>query len=108
MATVGRNHKAVFRVLDSMDAPHGGWILKLRFESGDTPATREIKGANLLLASPDGDATCTVRVEAFAVFGGRPSDDRLRRTGRVDVHVSQVEGDAGNIGPMWKASGPIS
>jgi len=107
MATAAENHKAIFRVLDSMDAPHGGKLLKLRFESGDTPGTREIKGATFLLASPDGKASCTVRVEAFALFGGRPSDDRLRRTGRVDVHVSEVEGNADNIGPKWSASGPI-
>jgi hypothetical protein len=107
MATAEENHKAIFRVLDSMDAPHGGKLLKLRFESGDTPATCEIKGATLLLASPDGEASCTVRVEAFALFGGRPSDDRLRRTGRVDIHVSEVEGNADNIGPKWSASGPI-
>ena len=104
MATIRQNHKTVFRVLDSMDAPHGGRILKLRFESGDTTTTREISGATLLLTSPDGDASCTVRVEGFAVFGGRPSDDRLRRTGRVDVHVTEVEGDSGAIGATWQAS----
>ncbi|MEE2669490.1 MAG: hypothetical protein VYD78_05760 [Gemmatimonadota bacterium] len=104
MATTGQNDRAVFRVLDSMDAPHGGRILKLRFESGETPTTREISDATLLLTSPDGDESCIVRVKGFAVFGGRPSNDRLRRTGRVDVHVTEVEGDSVAVGATWQAS----
>ena len=35
MEIVARKHKAIFRVLDSMEAPYGGWFLKLRFEAGD-------------------------------------------------------------------------
>ena len=107
MATVTQEHKAVFRVLDAMDAPHGGRLLKLRFQSGEAPRTRELKGATLRAESPDGQRSCRIRVDGFALFGGRPSDDRVHRTGRLDVHVTAVEGDADDIGPRWKISGPL-
>ena len=56
--------------------------------------------------SPDGREQ-TFRVDGFAVFGGRPSDERLARTGRVDVHVS-VEGTAQEpIGLRWEVAGPL-
>lgn len=107
MTTVAQNHKAVFRVLDAMDAPHGGRILKLRFQSGETPTTRELKGATLRAASPNGETACTIRADGFAVFGGKPSDERLHRTGRVDLHVSQVEGDVKAISLKWEVFGPL-
>ena len=107
MATITQGHKAVFRVLDAMDAPHGGRLLKLRFQSGETPRTRELKGATLRAESPTGQSSCRIRVAGFALFGGRSSDDRIHRTGRVDVHVSAVEGDAGAIGLKWEISGPL-
>ena len=108
MATITQGHKAVFRVLDAMDAPHGGRLLKLRFQSGEAPRTRELKGATFRADSPDGQRSCSIRVDGFALFGGRPSDDRIHRTGRVDVHVSAVEGDAGAISLKWEVSGPLS
>ena len=103
---MAENHKATFRVLDSLDAPHGGRFLKLRFEAGDAPSIRELKGATLRITSPDGATSFDVKVHGFPVFGGHPSDDRLRRTGRVDLHVMTDE-DAPTIGPKWKVSGPI-
>ena len=83
---------ATFRVLDAMDAPHEGRILRLRLQSGEPPSIKSLKGARLKAVSPDGEAEATVRVKGFAVFGGKPSDERLARTGRVDVHVEE-EGD---------------
>jgi hypothetical protein len=38
----------------------------------------------------------------FAVFGGKPSDDRLARTGRIDVHIEEIEG--GPIGLRWEVT----
>ena len=107
MESVSRNHKAIFRVLDSLEAPYGGWFLKLRFEAGDAPTIRELKGAILRVSSPDGATSFEVKVHGFPVFGGHPSDDRLRRTGRVDIHVALLDGSGGAIGPKWKVSGPL-
>ena len=50
--------------------------------------------------SPDG-RTCTAKVVRFALVGGRPTDERLARTGRVDVHVEETEGE-GPIGLQWE------
>ena len=107
METVPKNHEAIFRVLDSMEAPYGGWFLKLRFEAGDAPTIRELKNAKLRVSSPDGATAFEVAVRGFPLFGGRPSDDRLHRTGRVDIHVAPLDGNGGAIGPRWKVSGPL-
>ena len=107
MAIDQRSHKAIFRVLDSLQAPHGGWFLKLRFEAGDAPTLRELKGTNLKVSSPDGTTTFGVKVHGFPLFGGHPSDDRLHRTGRVDVHVASLDGSERTIGPKWRVSGPL-
>ena len=102
-----RNHKAIFRVLDSFEAPHGGWFLKLRFEAGDAPSIRELKTATLRASSPDGATSFEVKVQGLPLFGGRPSDDRLHRTGRVDLHVVVLDGSERMIAPKWKVSGPL-
>lgn len=90
----------MFRVLDAMDAPHTGRILRLRLHSGDAPAVKSLKGREMLAESPDG-ARCRVRIDGFAVFGGKPSDERLARTGRVDVHVEELD-DNGPVGLRWE------
>ncbi len=107
METVVKNLKATFRVLDSLEAPYGGWFLKLRFDAGDAPMIRELKSANLRASSPDGATSFEVKAHGFPVFGGQPSDDRLRRTGRVDLHVVVLDGSERAIGPKWKVSGPL-
>ncbi len=107
METVVRKHKAIFRVLDAMEAPYGGWFLKLRFEAGDAPTIRELKSANLSVSSPDGATSFEVKVQGFPLFGGHPSDDRLHRTGRVDVHVVLLDGSGRAIGLKWKVAGPL-
>ena len=101
-----KKHKAIFRVLDSLEAPHGGWFLKLRFEAGDAPTLRELKGATLNVSSPDGATSFDVKVHGFPLFGGHPSDDRLRRTGRVDLHVDVSNQTGAPIGLKWKVSVP--
>lgn len=89
----------VFRVLDAMDAPHSGRILRLRLQSGEAPPVKSLKGSEMRATSPEGDV-CRVRVLGFAMFGGKPSNERFTRTGRVDVHVEELEG--GPVGLRWE------
>ncbi len=96
--TTGRG--VVFRVLDAMDAPHAGRILRLRLQSGEAPPIKALRGALLRAVGPDG-RECQVRVKGFAAFGGKPSDDRLARTGRVDVQVVEEDGQ-GPVSLKWE------
>ena len=98
-ATAG---KVVFRVLDAMDAPHSGRILRLRLQSGEAPSIRSLKGVDLRAQSPEGDVT-RVRVKGFAVFGGKTSDERLARTGRIDVQVEELDGGR-PVGLQWEVT----
>lgn len=95
-------HHARFLVLDAMDAPNGGQILRLRLQSGEAPPLRAMKGARLAARSPRGGNTADVKVKGFALFGGRPSDARLSRTGRVDVHVQPEPGSQHPVGLKWE------
>lgn len=106
MASQRTAERTSFRVVDALAAPHGGRILRLRLRSGAAPTVRALKGARLRAVSPDGESEATVRVDGFAVFGGHPSDDRLARTGRIDVHVVQEEGDD-PVTLRWEVSGPL-
>lgn len=107
MSSASRSHKTVFKVVDAMDAPHGGRLLRLRLQSGDTPTVRELRGARMQAQSRDGKTTCTCTIEGFALFGGRVPDERLARTGRIDVHIAGGE-DAALIDLTWEISGPIA
>jgi len=89
-----------FRVLDSMDAPHVGRILRLRLQSGEAPPIKSLKGSEMRAIAPDG-VECRVKVLGFAVFGGKPSNERFARTGRVDLHIEEVD-DNGPIGLQWE------
>jgi hypothetical protein len=101
MSTGTATHRGVvFRVLDAMNAPHTGRILRLRLQAGEAPSIRALREARLRATSPDG-RTCTATVTGFALFGGRPSDARLSRTGRIDVEVREEEGQ-GPIGLRWE------
>lgn len=90
----------VFRVLDVLDAPHSGRILRLRLQAGEAPPVRALRGATLKARSPDGSVS-TVKVVGFALVGGKPSDERLARTGRVDLRVQETEGQ-GPVGLQWE------
>lgn len=83
-----------------MDAPHHGRILRLRLQGGEAPTIRTLRGAHLKATAPDG-RTSEAKVTGFALFGGKPSDERLARTGRVDVHVDETAG-AGPISLQWE------
>lgn len=100
--TITAKRGVVFRVLDAMDAPHFGRILRLRLQSGEAPSVRSLKGSELIATSPSGQQR-RVRVKGFAVFGGKPSDDRLARTGRVDLHVEET-GVGNPVGPRWEVT----
>ena len=103
MATgTATGRSVVFRVLDAMDAPHSGRILRLRLQAGEAPSVRTLRGARLMARAPDG-RTCTAKVVGFALVGGKPTDERLARTGRVDVHVDEAEGQ-GPISLQWEVS----
>ena len=43
-----------YRVLDAMDAPHSGRILRLRLQSGEAPPVKSIKGAEYLFVEAGG------------------------------------------------------
>jgi hypothetical protein len=88
-----------------MDAPHTGRILRVRLTGGKSPSIKEIKGAQLRASSPNGTET-TVRVMAFSTIGGRPSDARFSRTGRLDLVVAQDAGEP-PVGLRWTLTGPI-
>lgn len=108
MTTTQKAGSVKFRVLDAMDAPHGGRILRLRLQSGETPRVKSLKGARFRAVSPDGEARREVTVDGFALFGGKPSDDRLARTGRVDVHVTEEgEDDSRPVSLKWELEGPL-
>lgn len=92
----------VFRVLDGLDAPHGGRILRLRLQSGEAPSIRGLRDARLHAVSPQGRESY-LRIVGFAVFGGKPSDERLRRTGRLDVLVEPEDGQE-PVSARWEVT----
>jgi hypothetical protein len=94
--------QARFLVLDAMSSPNGGQILRLRLQSGEAPPLRAIKGARLTAHDPRGSASATLKVTGFALFGGKPSDARLSRTGRLDVHVTAEPGTSTPVGLRWE------
>lgn len=106
MADQKKNGKAVFRVIDAMEAPHGGRFLRLRLAQGEIPSLKSLRGARLLASSPDGSQERWVRIRSFVLFGGKPSDNRLSRTGRIDVHVQEEEGSGVSVGLQWTVRDP--
>ena len=90
----------VFRVIDALDAPHGGRILRLQLQDGAVPRVRDLKGSRLVATAPDGTRG-SVTVTGFAAFGGRVSDRRLADTGRIDVHVRDDAADARPVSMKW-------
>ena len=99
-ATTGKG--LVFRVLDAMDAPHSGRILRLRLQSGEAPSIKSLRKREMLATGPQGQV-CRIRTLGFAVFGGKPTDRRLLRTGRVDLHIEELD-DGGPVGLRWEVA----
>ena len=103
MTTQQQTGTPVFRVIDAMDGPHAGQLLKLRLVSGGTPALKEIKGGRFRAKSPGGQEV-VVRVVAFSLVGGKPSQARFARTGRLDV-LAMGEDPTHPISPRWTLTG---
>ena len=103
-----QTHRVVFKVIDVMAAPHGGWILRLRLQEGESPTIKEIKGSRMTMRSPAGDER-EVTVRSFPTLGGKPSDDRVARSGRLDVRVepSDPEGGVPSVVERWELVGPL-
>jgi hypothetical protein len=63
-----------------------------------------LKGATLRARSPDGREE-RLRVIGFFTPGGKPSDARLKRTGRVDLLVEPAENGAEpKVALRWEVS----
>lgn len=107
MAAEKPHGPARFRVVNALDAPYTGRIIRLRLQEGEPPKIRDLKGARLLAQSPSG-ATENLRVLGFPAIGGKPSDDRLVRTGRVDLLVGPENGAGrANVSNRWIVTGPL-
>jgi hypothetical protein len=89
-------------VVDVMERPHGGRILRLRQLAGDPMTRGSLRGHRFRARSPKGDEQ-TFTIEQFALFGGRVTDQRLARTGRVDVVITDSAPKTGapGIGRGW-------
>lgn len=94
----------VFRVIDAMDAPYSGQILRLRLLSGRTPTLKEMKGGRFKARSPKGDEA-SIKVTGFSLAYGKPNQARFARTGRVDVLSEMDEGEE-KVSLQWTLSGP--
>ena len=99
--------KTVFRVIDALNGPHKGKVIRLRLKSGQPPTIRELKSAVLAARSPQGDEEEALRVIGFYTPGGKPSDGRLQRTGRVDLLVEKKDGvGLPHVSVRWIVTGP--
>lgn len=93
-----------FRVIDAMDGPHRGRILRLRLQGGTTPSLRTLKDASLLARSPDGEEE-KLKVVGFFLPGGKPSEARFGRTGRVDLMVETADGTGTpQVSTLWEVT----
>ena len=103
MSDSGQGH-ASFRVSDAYEVPLRGMMLRLKVMGG-TPSMKDFKrGAAIRVSSPQGDGR-TVRVKDIGVISGRAKQDRLDRTGEIDVLVSREDGLADPpVGIGWTAA----
>lgn len=87
MAT-GASGRTEFRVIDALDHPHTGRILRVKLQDGPAPSVKSLKGTTFRAKGPRGDEG-RVTVLGFALTGGKVSDARFRETGRLDLHVEE-------------------
>lgn len=107
MATQKQTLNTVFRVIDAMDIPHGGRVLRLRLHEGTAPSIRQLRGARFRSRSPEGVEE-SLQVLGFALSGGKPSDARLSRSGRIDLVVaSEGNGTGPKTTVRWELVGPL-
>lgn len=106
MPTQTQTQQPTFLVVDAMDAPHRGRIIRLRLQGGQPPALKDLKGASLQARSPEDDRE-TLRVVGFFLPGGKPSDARFSRTGRIDLMVElEGNGNRPQVSSRWEVTGP--
>jgi hypothetical protein len=106
MPTHTQTQKPTFLVVDAMDAPLRGRVIRLRLQGGQPPAVRDLKGAVLRARSPGGQEE-VLKVVGFFLPGGKPSDARFSRTGRIDLIVELKGGDAlPDVASRWEVTGP--
>ncbi|MBI4540759.1 MAG: hypothetical protein HY704_14755 [Gemmatimonadetes bacterium] len=101
MATKHGDHEVVFRVIDAMDAPLGGRIVRLRVLEG-RPTVKSLKGAALKAISPRNGAQRVVRIRDFSIVGGRPSDRRIAESGRCDLLIEDPAAGEEPIEVGWE------
>lgn len=87
------------KVIDALDHPHGGRILRLRMLEGPAPSVRSLKGATLVASGPRGQER-RLKVLGFPVTGGKISDGRIKESGRLDLLVEE-EGEGVPIDLAW-------
>ena len=93
-----------FNVSDALDVPLRGFLLRLRRVDGSGSVKDIEPGSQLRLTSPDG-LERTVTVVAKSLTGGRNTQERLEKTGQLDVIVPSEEAyaDGTAIGIGWTA-----
>jgi hypothetical protein len=97
-----------FNVSDALDVPLRGFLLRLRRTEGEPVASDIAPGSQLRLTSPEG-TTRTVTILGKSLTGGRNTQERLDRTGQLDVLISSEEAyaDGMAVGIGWTAEGPL-
>jgi hypothetical protein len=98
----GSGSAFAFRVSDVVDVPLRGTMLRLRVLEGQ-PSMDDLGVGSRLRVRATSGAERDVRIVAHAVTGGNPTQERLERTGELDVVVAdEMGGDPIEIG--WTAS----
>ncbi len=87
------------KVLDALDHPHRGRILRVRLKGGDLPSPKELRGMTLNATGPRGQEQ-RVSVLGFSLTGGKVNRERLEETRRLDLHVE--EGDGPPVDLQWR------
>ncbi len=90
----------VLKVVDALDHPHGNRILRTKVVAGVPPPVGDLKGSRLHAHGPEGEEV-ELRLIGFALFGGEPSDERIRSTGRMDLIV-EGGSDVRSVDRTWK------
>lgn len=97
----------MFRVSDAVAVPLRGMLLRLKRVSGQPKMSALKKGSNLRLIAPDGRER-EVTIVDYSTTGGRATQERLDRTGELDVVISAEDamrdGEVVEIG--WNATAP--
>ena len=108
MKTKNQSGTARFNVSDALDVPLRGFLLRLRRTDGSFSVKDLGPGSQLRLTSPTGHER-VVTVRAHSLTGGRNTQERLEKTGQIDLIVSSEDAyaEGGAIGIGWTAEGPV-